>query len=153
MGSLFDDINPKSEPSNALKATERTDSLRNDNKKNKDLEKRCQQLEEELLQFKRTDKNRRYKVEEIIALLKLLLEKEDNDEPLAPAVGQIFFTIEEYYVLRKKTYQLNQEDAFVLHQQLLTNSKLLYFDVKKVFSECLPNFAYHYYVLHTTLRF
>jgi hypothetical protein len=153
MGSLFDGIEPKSERQNAPKAPILPDSSRNDFKKHKDLEKRCQQLEDEVLQFTRTDKNRKYKIEEIITLLKLLLEKEDIDDILPPAVGQIFFSIAEYYKLRKKEFQLNQDDAFVLHNQLLLNSKLLYFDVKKVFTEQLPDFAYHYYVLQTTLRF
>ncbi len=153
MGSLFEDLDPKSERQNLLKTTilpaERGDLL----KKTKDLEQKCKQLEDENLQFRRTDKNRKYKIEEIITLTKLLLEKEAGEEPLNPAIGKIFFSIPEYYAQRNKKFNLTPEDAFVLHQQLITNSKLMYFDVKKVFTEHLPDFAYHYYVLQTTLRF
>ena len=153
MGSLFDDLVPQSERTSPLKTTilpaERGDLL----KKNKDLENRCQQLEDENLQFRRTDKNRKYKIDEIVHLMKLLLEKEAGDEPLNPAIGQIFFSIPEYYAQRNKKCNLTPQDAFVLHQQLITNSKLMYFDVKKSFTEQLPDFAYHYYVLQTTLRF
>jgi hypothetical protein len=153
MGSLFDDIEPKSERANPLKKPllpiEDADSVKN----NKDWKKKCLQLEAEMLQITRTNQNRKYKVEEIITLLKLLLEKEEDDEPLNPAIGKIFFTIPEFYELRKKRFNLNKEETCAMHQDLMKNSKTMYFDVKKVFTEQLPDFAYHYYVLQTTLQF
>jgi hypothetical protein len=153
MGSLFDDIEPPLERSNTLKTpiltTEKADFV----KKNKELEQKCQQWEAEMLQITRTNQNRKYKIEEIITLMKLLLEKEAVDEPLNPAIGQIFYSITEYYAQRQKRFNLTEEQTFAMHHDLLKNSKLMYFDVKKVFTEQMPDFAYHYYVLQTTLRF
>jgi hypothetical protein len=153
MGSLFEDIEPKSERVKTLK-THLLPHEDADNVKNyKDWKQKCLQLEAEMLQITRTNQNRKYKVEEIITLLKLLLEKEEDEETLSPAIGKIFFTLLEFYEFRQKRFTLNKEETCAMHQVLMKNSKKMYFDVKKVFTEELPDFAYHYYVLQTTLQF
>jgi hypothetical protein len=153
MGSLFEDIEPKSERVKTLKTPllphEDADTVKN----YKDWKQKCLQLEAEMLQITRTNQNRKYKVEEIIALLKLLLEKEEDEEPWNPAIGKIFFTLLEFYEFRQKQFTLNKEETCAMHQVLMKNSKKMYFDVKKVFTEQLPDFAYHYYVLQNTLQF